>query len=207
MIIHDVEQGSESWHSLRQGRPTASRFSSIVTAKTGRLSTTSKKYLAELICERLGFETPHFQSEAMLHGIETEPVARSWFELEMDLDGGQVGLVTTDDGTLACSPDGLIYEAGDLVAGWECKCPEPRTHMMYLMDQELPDVYKQQVHGSMFICQVPWYFMSYVEGMEPFVIKVEPDGYTETLGKALEEFAAQLETLSRLHGANELKAA
>jgi len=200
--ILDLEQGTQAWFEARRGIPTASRFSEIITAKTGALSTTAKKYAAELIVERLGFESPSIQTAAMEHGIVTEEEARRWFELEYDVDVVQVGMVTTDDGRIACSPDGLVYMGDDLQCGWECKCPLPKTHMGYLMAQELPSAYKQQVHGSMAVCEVEyWHFMSYVEGLEPFNMMVKRDEYTEKVGKALTIFADQLEMLAAMHGA------
>ena len=196
MKILDLEQGTQEWLDARLGVPTASRFSDIITAKTGVLSTSAKKYAAELIVERKGFESPSFMTQEMEHGIVTEAEARKWFQFRYDVDVAQVGMVTTDDGRIACSPDGLIRD--DM--GWECKCPQAKTHMMYLMAQELPDAYKQQVHGSMWVCEVDsWYFMSYCAGLEPFVIQVERDEYTEKVGKALTIFADQLEMLWEMH--------
>ena len=196
----DFEQGSIEWFEARKGIPTASRFSDIVTAKTGAPSASSIKYAAELLVERLGFETPHFTTEAMEHGIVTEKTARDWFEFQYDVDVTQVGMVTTDDGRIACSPDGLICVGGSPTYGWECKCPLPKTHMLYLMEQKLPDQYKQQVHGSMWVCDLDaWHFMSYVEGLEPFSILVERDDYTEKLGKAITQFAEELDQLAQLH--------
>ena len=32
-IIFDIEQGSDEWHALRAGKPTASEFSKLVTSK------------------------------------------------------------------------------------------------------------------------------------------------------------------------------
>ena len=134
MKILDFEQGSIDWVAARKGIPTASRFSDICTAKTGALSASAKKYAAELLVERNGFETPHFTTEAMEHGIVTEKTARDWFEFQYDVDVTQVGMVTTDDGRIACSPDGLIYSGDMLCHGWECKCPLAKTHMLYNMD-------------------------------------------------------------------------
>jgi hypothetical protein len=210
MKILNLIQGSEAWFDARMGVPTASRFSEIITAKTGALSTSAKKYAAELIVERKGFESPAFMTEAMEHGIVTEDAARKWFQFRHDVDIDQVGMVTTDDGRIACSPDGLVPQvpdpepdysyAYDYQAGWECKCPQAKTHQMYLMDAKLPDAYKQQVHGSMWVCEVDtWWFMSYCAGLEPFVIQVERDEYTEKVGKALTIFADQLEMLWEMH--------
>ena len=195
MKILDLKQGSDEWFDARMGVPTASRFSEIITAKTGVLSTSAKGYAAELLCERKGFNHQIPLTMDMERGMITEHEARKWYQFRHNVDVDQVGMVTTDDGRIACSPDGLI---GDNL-GWECKCPRAKTHMMYLMTQELPDTYKQQVHGSMWITGRDWVFMSYFAGLEPLVILVEHDEYTEKVGKALTIFADQLEMLWEMH--------
>ena len=54
MIIHaDVLQGSEQWHALRLGKPTASAFDKIVTPKKCDLSAASHAYALRLVSERL----------------------------------------------------------------------------------------------------------------------------------------------------------
>lgn len=200
MKILTLKQGSDAWFDARMGVPTASRFSDIITAKTGVLSTSAKRYAAELLCERKGFNHQIPLTMDMEHGMITEHEARNWWQFRYDQDITQVGMVTTDDGRIACSPDGLIWDDETTGAGWECKCPQPKTHMMYLMAQELPDAYKQQVHGSMWVCEVDtWHFMSYCAGMEPFMLEVKRDDYTDKVGQALTIFADQLDQLWEMY--------
>ena len=50
MQIHDVEQHSDAWYSLRAGMPTASEFSKIVTSK-GEASKSAAVYARTLAAE------------------------------------------------------------------------------------------------------------------------------------------------------------
>jgi len=54
MIIHDLEQRTEEWYSVRRGLPTASEFGRIVTPVNGDYSASARKYALELIGEMAG---------------------------------------------------------------------------------------------------------------------------------------------------------
>ena len=193
MIIHrDITQGSEQWHNLRRGRPTASRFSDIITAAKGDLSKSAKSYIAELISDcfidpALFARMPTMWEE---RGVEMEPMARAAFT---ELTGQKldvVGFITRDDKVVGCSPDSLIVdESGVPISGLELKCPMPKTHVGYVIDGILPDDYKQQVHGSMAVTGLnSWHFFSFYPGLQPFHIVVERDDYTRKVSAALDQF-------------------
>ena len=55
MIIHDCEQGTEEWLTLRLGMPTASNFADIYSA-TGKPSTRAQEYMYKLVAESLAGE-------------------------------------------------------------------------------------------------------------------------------------------------------
>ncbi len=120
MKIHNVEQGSAEWHSLRIGKITASRFSDVLASgRGGAPSKTRQSYLMDLCAERLtGQSAQQFQSEYMTWGTENEPFARGRYELESDVTVEQVGFVELTD-HIGCSPDGLFGNDGLL----EIKCP------------------------------------------------------------------------------------
>lgn len=193
MIIHqDLVQGSEDWFAIRSGRPTASNFSRIITA-TGKDSSQWDDYCIDLIADcirpdMIGFEGNRHTDR----GNELEPEARDMFAEVMDLEVAQVGFVTRQDGIVGCSPDGLIYdpENPDVpIAGLELKCPLAKNHAKYLIEGVLPSQYAAQVHGSMAVTGLSyWYFMSYCQGMKPFVLRVERDGYTSKISDALDRF-------------------
>ena len=181
MRVHDVKQGSPEWAALRRGIPTASEFDSLISpewkARTGQGPTT---YLYGKVCEKLlGFSADGGGSFAMQNGSILEIEARPYFAFTHDIEVKTVGFCTTDDGRIGCSPDGLIGEDG----GIEIKCPEPQTHLRYLMEGGVPKDYQAQVHGSMLVTGRPWWiFLSYSRQFPALIVKVQRD---EAIQKAL----------------------
>lgn len=202
MKIHNVEQGTEAWAKLRRAIPTASSADRLVTAVKGEPSKAMRDYACELLAAEMlpieywyaseDFRT--FQSEAMAHGTNTEREARDYFALETGLEVQQVGFVTTDCGRAGCSPDGIVGDNALL----ELKCPQPKTHVRYLLDACLPSEYKPQVHFSMVVTGFDHaHFMSYAPGLPPFRIFVPRDDYTSKVESALQEFWAMLDTFRK----------
>lgn len=184
MRIIEHEQGTPEWLEARRGVPSASRFGKIVTPK-GKLSSQADGLINELIAEDLfQIENEVYVSAAMQHGIDTEPVARRWYELQTKTTVQEIGFCVHAKG-FGCSPDGLIGDDG----GVEIKCPQAWTHIGYLRDGGLPSQYAAQVHGSMIVTGRQWWdFVSYHEAMPKMLVRVERDEYTETLEAALVEF-------------------
>jgi len=195
------EQGTPEWWLIKRGIPSASNFSRILTPKTMKLSASADDYACELIGDLSMLEPPEdvhpYLSRAVANGVQLEPEARSFYELESGLTVAQVGFIVTDDGRFGCSPDGLVFppepnrdpEGEPPVCGLELKCPTPKTQARYLLDRTLPDDYKAQVHGGMIVTGLQrWDFLSYCPGLDPFMITVRPDEYTEKLRAALESF-------------------
>jgi len=192
-VILELEQGTPEWLQARCGRPTASRFSDIITAAKGDLSKSAKGYIRELIGQTFCPEWSYiFKSADMQRGNDLEPEARESFAKATGLTVAQVGFCIRDDGITGCSPDGLITDAaGEYMAGLEIKCPSPKVHIGYVLDGGLPDDYKQQVHGSMAVTGLTeWHFWSYFPGMKPHHVIVHWDDYTEKLAASLDAFVA-----------------
>jgi putative phage-type endonuclease len=174
MIIHNIEQQSEAWHEVRCGRITGTRFKALVAKDT---TDTYKDLLTNIACEIITGRAEETYSNAnMEKGIETEPIARAFYE---ELTGNPVttlGFITPDEDTefaewIGISPDGII-EDGMI----EIKCPLMRTHMGYIMWNKLPTEYRYQVQGQLFVTGFKFCdFISYVEGMKPFIIRVYPE--------------------------------
>ena len=195
MRIIQCDQGSPEWGQCRQGIPTASNFDKIVTPAKGELSKQADAYIYELIADRI-MGVPEnveaFTSREMQYGIDTEPEARAWYQMETGLTVRKVGFCVADDGSMGCSPDGLVDPDG----GIEIKCPLAKTHIGYLMQGGLPTEYKLQVHGSLVVTgRRYWSFVSYCPGIKPVNIKVEPDDFTAKLRDALEAFTARYAAL------------
>jgi len=172
MIRHDVEQGTEEWHALRLGIPTASEFAKVITS-TGKASTQMGAYANRLVAEWLtGLPGGMEPNGWMQRGTELEPEARAAYEFETGEDVGQVGFLTSDDGWIGCSPDGLVGDKGLL----ELKCPSPGVHVEYLLNNKLPSDYVPQVQGQLMVAEREWCdFYAYHPDMPPVRIRVERD--------------------------------
>lgn len=188
MKIIDCKQGSAEWLHARIGRPTASEFDELITgewkARTGKGVET---YFYRKLAERaMGFPLHDASSWAMEQGSLLEHEAIPLYEGVFDTAIQRVGFVTTDDGRIGCSPDGLIGEDN----GIEVKCPTPPVHLRYLMEQRLPPEYAAQVHGAMFVTGRPqWTFMSYSRQFPPLILTVKMDeDIQNTLMKCLSSF-------------------
>ena len=205
MMEHPVHQGSEAWHLLRLGRPTASEFDRLVTP-LGKVKTGDgpQTYLYEKLAEHLtGKPLDDGSTWAMSQGSLLESEAIPFYELVYGAEVRKVGFVTTDDMRIGCSPDGLIGED----SGLECKCALPQTHLRYLLEGGVPKEYVAQVQGCMFVTQRPrWVFLSYCRKMPPHIVHVERDeAFQQALTAALNQFLAnfdnaleKLETLSQI---------
>ena len=188
-IWPSMEQRSEAWFRARAGRLTASNFHRVLTP-SGKDSSQWRELAIEMCCSRI--RPDEIQWEGNRHtdrGEELEPEAREEFSRIMGLEVEQVGFIVQDNELVGCSPDGMIKINGQYAAGVELKCPLAKNHAEYLLDGVLPGQYKAQVHGSMIVTGLPyWYFMSYCRRLKPLILRVERDSYPDTLQDALERF-------------------
>ena len=130
-------------------------------------------------------------------GNDLEPDALAALQDRIGMQIDPVGMCIMGDdpnGVVSCSPDGLIYHDGILVAGAEVKCPTLATFYGYFADRGLPDEYKLQVHAGMAICEVDeWHFAAYFRGKSLFYVHVERDDFTDTLEHSLYQFREMYE--------------
>lgn len=196
MKIHDVEQGSLAWLSVRAGIPTCSEVGRLITPAKMEVSTGKgiESYVQEKLAERwLGRPLDDSRkTRDMDNGMVLESHAIPKFELETGLEVRRVGFITTDDGRFGGSPDLMLV---DSIVGAEVKCPKPETHVGYLLEGELPPCYLGQVQGSMYLTGADhWYFLSYCPGFPELILKVERDAkYIAVLEKALWAFREKIE--------------
>jgi len=192
--IVDVAQGSVEWLEARAGIPTASEFDALITPKgEPRRGEGVKSYLALKLAERwCGPILGGGNSFATEQGKILEGECFPWLEFEFEWKLSRVGFITTDDGRVGCSPDGLIDPDG----GCEIKAPEAKTHIKYLLDGKVPAEYIAQIQGSLFVTQRSfWRFISYRRHFPPVMINVYPDpAFQEGLAETLSIF---LDTLDR----------
>lgn len=205
IILDKMVQGSVEWFQARLLRITGTDAKRLVTAVKCEPSASRFDVMAELLAERripddadpeMSYQ---FTGEKFIgnkytdHGNEFEPIARQHFEdtycKEHGLEIREVGMVVHDNNFIACSPDGLIYKDGVLIAGWEAKCKCLKEHIKIVASGELPDEHKQQVHLSMIASGLnEWYFYSYFPDEEPFLLIVERDDYTDTMEGHVNDF-------------------
>lgn len=199
MKIIDCVQGSDEWVAARLGIPTASEFAEIVSNSTGELSRSrsnkkemsaaAKKYAYRLVAETLlgrPLEKPPGNPWAMERGKQMEPLAIQQYSFSNDVEIRKVGFVTTDDGRLGCSPDGLVV---GMRQGLEIKATLDDNHMGIFIDGPGDD-YKPQVMGCLAICELDtWVLYAFHPQLPSATILTGRDEpYIARMGAALAEF-------------------
>lgn len=201
-------QGSEEWHRARRGRVTASNAKRIQTP-TGKDSSQWDDFAIELTAELICTdELPEFSGNRHTDkGNELEPAARAEFSRIMGLEVVTVGFVTHENDVVGFSPDGLILKPGMsmdnavynsegaiinglelFLAGLEIKCLMAKNHAKIVIEGGMPKDYAPQVQFSMFASGLPWYFISYCQGMRSHIVRNEHDKDTEKMRDAVERF-------------------
>lgn len=221
MIVLNYPQKSIEWITSRLWRLTASEMKANITATgTLSTSKAAMKAIDKMIAgidlaneinrnpakiaDMDEWELKKFMSHyngdsfsGSIHterGTECEPDAIAAMSEIIGTQIRDVGMCIMGDnlnGVVACSPDGLIWESGRLIAGAEIKSPCLFGYYNHVTERELPDDYKLQVHAGMVICEVDlWHFGSHFKGKPLFHLPVKRDKFTDTLEKSLTEFRA-----------------
>ena len=193
MIVHEVEQGTEAWQSLRLGMPTASAFAKVYSS-TCKVPKAFDDYCYQLAAEKVtGKRTEVYVNDHMRRGTELEPVAVSAYEFIMDKEMEVIGFVTNDEQTIGCSPDRMHLEI---------KCPAAHNHARYLAEGKCPTQYYPQVQGCIWLCETDhWDFMSYHPGMAPLIVTVHrDDAYIEGLSASLNALLERVEEIKQTIG-------
>lgn len=169
--IYKIEQGTEEWRQLRKGVITSIVIKSLITP-TFKIAENDKtrKAIYKLAGERI---TNHLEDNFLSYDMERgqfeEPLAR-------DLYGGaeQVGFITNVFGgvTVGFSPDGLVGEDGII----EIKSAKQSIQVERIATNQVPTEHLPQIHFGMLVSGAKWCdFISYSNGMEMQVIRVEKD--------------------------------
>jgi len=157
MIVHQIEQRTDEWYSLRLGKPTASEFSKLVTSKgepskqlDGYALTLAGELYAGKSCDKWD------GNQWTERGREMEAQALSLYAFAHDVEPETVGFITDDDERAGCSPDALIGDDGML----EIKCLKAERHIAAILYHEkhrrCPTDYVQQAQGQMMIAERQW---------------------------------------------------
>jgi len=197
---HHIEQGSDGWHSLRQGVITASAISRLLTG-TGKPANndTSRAQLLQLLAERITGESElSFYGDDMARGHLLEPLARDIYA-EHRAPVQECGFVTADfDGTvIGYSPDGLVGDDGLI----EIKSPRQKNHLRSLLSNEVPAEYVPQVQAGLAVTGRAWCdYISYAPGLPLFIHRCERDELAiAQLIAAAKAAEAELQRLMRLY--------
>ena len=192
-----IEQRTDEWKAQRLGKVTASRIVDILPGAKGNYLASRRNYMAELICERLtGQPTEHFISPAMQWGIDTEPLARSAYEVQKDVMVEEAGFIDHPSiSDFGGSPDGLVGRDG----GIEIKCPNTATHIDTLLGAKIDRAYFYQMHALMMCTgRIWWDYFSYdprlPDNLSSHWIRVYKEPDTEKMIEAeLNNFLRELE--------------
>jgi hypothetical protein len=201
MITETFEQGSVEWFAARCGKPSASGFDNIITAK-GEPSKQRQKYLYTLAGERIiGQKEESYQNAAMKRGIELEPEARALYELITGTIVTQVGLCyLNEEKRFLASPDGLVSDSGL----FEAKCPQLSTMVGYsLSPDKLVSEYYLQLMGQLLVTGREWVdIMAYYPAFSPVIVRVNADlVFLSQLEHRLKEFCIELDQIeTKLRG-------
>lgn len=181
-MFHNVEQNTPEWLELRKGKFTASMFKDLFAKETTQ---TYQDAIYKVAFEVLTGESPEsFTNEYMQRGHELEPEARTWYEFQNDIEILNGGFFELNQ-WVGASPDGLVGEDGII----EIKSPKYSTMINYLIDAELPSIYKWQVQGQLYVAERGWCdFIAYHPKLPRLSIRIERDD------KAIKELDEVLKT-------------
>lgn len=193
------KQHSPEWWAARLGKPTASRFSAIVTPLgRARGGATARRYALDLLGERITMiPATHHETDAMLRGAELEPRGRAWYQLATGRVVREVGFVVGALGRWGCSPDGLTDDG----RGLEIKCPLLPMFLDIAESGCIPDDHRMQIQAALWITGLPaWDYCLYTDarGLVPQIITVEPDpALHAAMAQHVPEFCSALDDMEQ----------
>lgn len=204
-IFSDYDQGSEDWHAVRRGIPTASKFSVIMASgQDGEDSATRTKLLYTMAGEILTGETAEtFHNEAMQRGIDQEPEARAYYGRSTFATMSRVAFIKRTIHNLVgkpivvgCSPDALVDSDG----GLEVKITRADLLIPILKRGAagLPSRHRSQCQGNMWVSGRKWWdLLIWCRGM-PTAAKFRlfrDDIAIQKIQNAVETFVYDLDNL------------
>jgi len=194
MKIIECEQQSIGWMLLRLGKPTCSKYDSLLTPSKLKPATARELYGCELLNEwELGEPENFGSTDWMERGTDLEDDARRWYEFHTDREVQQVGFIARDDGKTGGSPDGLVGEDG----GLEIKCLGAAKHRSHILKHPINtrEEFVGQVQGYLYLTGREWWdILFYNPKLEKKIIRVYPnEKWVAAFVPVLTEFIAWLE--------------
>ena len=188
--IYEVDQGTPEWFNLRKGKVTASHAQAIGNNGKG-LDT----YLLEVVSEMFSSaQKDQYSNEHTERGNELEPLARSMYELQENVEVEEIGFAEYND-FVGCSPDGLVGDDGMI----EIKCPDDKTYFNLLMNENIDSSYIWQCQMNLLILEKKWcdlifYNPNFEKSMKIF--RLNPD--KEMFSRLKEGFAKAEKEIIRM---------
>lgn len=187
------EQRTDAWKLERAGKFTGSRFDDVLArnVKTGKPLKCYDDLIWQMVVERMTQQAVEGPSGyALQWGTDVEPFGIEAYELETGNTIMPSGFIQHPDYSfIGASPDGLIGTDG----GFELKCPKSSAVHLERFLLGMPDEYRAQVQGCMFVTGRKWWdFCSYdprmPESHRLFITRIERDDlYIKRLETALIE--------------------
>ena len=152
----DVDQGSDRWHTLRNGKLTGSSGKATNLIKDCKsesgLSVPMLKEARRTAAELITGDNPYnFSNRFTERGHELEPLARLEYEEQTFNTVDQVGFITMGE-YIGCSPDGLVGEDGMI----EIKCPEQEEYLRIISGGEIDKDYINQMQWNLWVAERKW---------------------------------------------------
>lgn len=195
-----VEQGSELWHKMHIGVPSASLFSTIMaTGKDGGESKTRTKLLFQMAGEVLtGIPRENYSDGYMERGKKMEERARSHYAFTHDVELTRIGFIRNKlphGQMIGCSPDALVGKS----KGLEIKTQAPHLMIEQLIKgSAMPTEHRAQVHGTMLVAELDEMdLMLFYDGMpvSPKFTIGRDEAYCKEIAGAVEIFGYELASL------------
>ena len=143
MQIHNCDQYSDMWWSVRSKKMTASKAQAIGSQGKG-LETLCFEIVADHYSSK---KQESFSNSHTDRGHEFEPEAAMIYQAETLNDVQEVGFVVYDD-YVGCSPDRLVNDDGLA----EIKCLSDKVFFQLLIDRKIESKYLWQMQMQMLVC-------------------------------------------------------
>jgi hypothetical protein len=206
MKIIPCQQRTSAWFQAHCANVTASSMGSVLDfTQKGAAGAKRKIYFRQKLAELLtGIAVQNnYVSFEMEEGIEKEPLGIAAYESEEETMVQPIGFALHDTiARFGCSPDGLVGEDGLL----ELKCPKAGTHLQYLLDGCVPDLYLPQIRAQLSVTGRAWCdFASFCpelpKPLQLMVIRFErTDADMKLIGEAVNKFNGEIDAaVKRLH--------
>jgi hypothetical protein len=201
---HDIEQGSEEWHALRCGIPTASEIRLMITQTLKPASNDKERaHLFELLGQRitqLHRAEIHRAGRHVAAATKTKSRRASRYS-ENFAPVDSCGFITNDDHgfVIGYSPDGLVGNEGLI----ECKSRRQKFQVETILADKVPDEYMLQIQTGLLVTGREWLdFVSYCAGLPMFIKRVFPDEkYQDAIIAAATDFERRLQEAQQKYAA------